>query len=262
VTFAVGAISITSAVTVTAPSAGATGVLTHTAAQIHNPYGYLDRVTISNHTVTVVGWTFDPDAPTHPIQVAVNVDHRRQLLATTTHNRPSVSRHFHRAITTPGYLQSFNVSYGRHLVCTFGMNVGPGTWTGIACQRIVVPYPNAVKAQNIAAMAKSFVGHVPYTTAGTNPRTGFDCSGLTMYVYGRQGISLVHSADAQYHHFRGISQSAARPGDLVFFLSGSYAYHVAVYEGGNMIVAAATYGEGVKYQQIWSSDVRFGTLLH
>ena len=238
----------------------------HTAAARHNPLGYLDTVQIAGRRVTLVGWTYDPDAPRTPIRMSAYLDGRRVLLARTAVTRPRVGRHYHRTIVKPGFRVSLGSSVGAHRLCVYGNNVAAGRNTRIACRTITVRAAVATSAAGknakIARLAKTFVGKVRFATAGTSPRTGFDCSGLTRYVYASQHISLAHSANAQYHRFRKISRSSARPGDLVFFLSGGSAYHVAVFEGGNKIVAAATYGEGVKYQSIWSSSVRFGTVLH
>lgn len=251
------------AATASAASASANGVLHHTSAStMHNPLGYVDRVVTTGPTVTVIGWTFDPDTPRSPIRVGVRLDGKPVVVQRTSHSRASVSRHYHRTITTPVFNLAFKASYGTHQLCVYGYNAGRGADTRIMCRTITLRDPYTSRGTKIAALARTFVGKVPFSTAGTSPRTGFDCSGLTRYVYGTQHISLVHSADAQYHQFRTISRNSARPGDLVFFMSGSHVYHVAVYEGENKIVAAATYGEGVKYQSIWTNDVRFGTVLH
>jgi peptidoglycan DL-endopeptidase CwlO len=122
--------------------------------------------------------------------------------------------------------------------------------------------------QLAAALAKQLVGD-PYAYGGTSP-AGFDCSGLTQYVYEHTGGGRLinRTAEDQFLQFRAISHSAARPGDLVFFHETSdiesYVYHVGVYEGGDDMVVATTYGEGVQLQSFtWGGDtVTFGTITH
>jgi len=119
-----------------------------------------------------------------------------------------------------------------------------------------------------AALAKRLVGD-PYLYGGTSP-AGFDCSGLTQFVYLHAGHGKVidRTAEEQFLQFKMISHAAARPGDLVFFHEtsdpSSYVYHVGVYEGGEDMVAATTYGEGVQLQSFaWAGDtVTFGTITH
>ena len=132
--------------------------------------------------------------------------------------------------------------------------------------------PAAASAQSLsfnqkaASYAKSFVGRVPYRYGGSSPGTGFDCSGLTSYVYRHFGKSIPRTADAQFRHFRRESESRAWGGDLVFFHensdSNSYVYHVGIYEGGNRIVAATNPAGGIRWEQIYSADVTFGTITH
>ena len=119
--------------------------------------------------------------------------------------------------------------------------------------------------QQIASYARTFPGHYRYTYGGRSPRTGFDCSGLVYYIYNHYGLGRPTDTNAQgqYRRFRRISRSAARPGDLVFFHDGSgYVFHDGIYEGKNMMVAAATPQDGIRYQRIWSNTVTFGTITH
>jgi cell wall-associated NlpC family hydrolase len=108
---------------------------------------------------------------------------------------------------------------------------------------------------------------VPYVYGGTSP-SGFDCSGLTQYVYGHLGKSIQRTAEDQFLQFRRISKARAWGGDLVFFHvssdPNSYVYHVGVYEGGDEMVAATTYGSTVQKQSFaWAGDtVTFGTITH
>ena len=127
---------------------------------------------------------------------------------------------------------------------------------------------SATYDQVAAALAKTLVGD-PYEYGGTSP-AGFDCSGLTQYVYKHTGGGkpIQRTAEDQFLEFRMISHRDAKPGDLVFFHvdsdPDSYVYHVGVYEGGDMMVAATTYGEGVQYQNFtWAGDtVTFGSITH
>jgi cell wall-associated NlpC family hydrolase len=106
------------------------------------------------------------------------------------------------------------------------------------------------------AIASRYLG-VPYLYGGSSPR-GFDCSGLTQYVYGQLGKSLPRTAQQQYNATTRISRSSARPGDLVFFFSGGGISHVGIYTGGNMMIAAPHTGDVVKKQTIYSANVAFG----
>jgi cell wall-associated NlpC family hydrolase len=120
--------------------------------------------------------------------------------------------------------------------------------------------------QEAATQAKGYEG-VRYRYGGTSP-AGFDCSGLTQYVYRHLGKRIQRTAEDQFLEFRPISKKRAWGGDLVFFHVDSnphsYVYHVGVYEGGNDMVAATTTGSDVKWQNFsWAGDtVTFGTLTH
>ena len=120
--------------------------------------------------------------------------------------------------------------------------------------------------QKAAGYVETFIHRAHYHYGGSSPSTGFDCSGLTQYVYHHLGKSIPRTAEAQYKHFRRISKARAWGGDLVFFHEtsspGSYVYHVGIYEGGNTMVSAASSSQGIIWQKIWSSDVTFGTITH
>ena len=99
----------------------------------------------------------------------------------------------------------------------------------------------------------------PYVYGADGPGS-FDCSGLVMYVMGKLGISLPHSAAAQYGSVRHIPSSQKRPGDLVFVFNGGGGSigHVAIYAGNGMWWEAAHPGTVVGEHAAWSSDVAYG----
>jgi cell wall-associated NlpC family hydrolase len=84
---------------------------------------------------------------------------------------------------------------------------------------------------------------VPYRWGGASPASGFDCSGLVRWAYGRVGISLPHSSYALYARGRYVRRSRMRPGDLVFF---SGLGHVGMYVGRGRMVHAPHSGSRVQ----------------
>jgi peptidoglycan DL-endopeptidase CwlO len=65
---------------------------------------------------------------------------------------------------------------------------------------------------------------------------------------------LPHKANAQQRYGKRIPRSQARPGDLIFFRSGSYAYHVAIYAGNGYMYDAPRPGKRVGKHKIWSRN--------
>ena len=91
----------------------------------------------------------------------------------------------------------------------------------------------------------------PYEWGAAGP-SRFDCSGLTMWSWGKAGVSLPHSSQAQYSSGPHVSRSDLQPGDLVFF--GSPIHHVGIYIGGGRMISAPHSGDVVKIQDAFRSD--------
>jgi cell wall-associated NlpC family hydrolase len=96
-----------------------------------------------------------------------------------------------------------------------------------------------------AKIALQYLG-VPYVWGGASP-SGFDCSGLVMYVYAQLGISLPHYTVSQWDVTEPISESQMQPGDLVFF---DDVQHVGIYIGSGEFVDAPHTGSVVRIDSL------------
>jgi cell wall-associated NlpC family hydrolase len=100
--------------------------------------------------------------------------------------------------------------------------------------------------ERAAAIARRMIG-VPYRWGGSSPASGFDCSGLVAFAYGRVGLHLPHSSYELFGLGRRVARRALRPGDLVFF---GGAGHVGVYLGAGRFVAATHSGDHVRVSRL------------
>lgn len=120
---------------------------------------------------------------------------------------------------------------------------------------------NSDKGDKIVEYAKQFLD-VPYVYGGATP-SGFDCSGFTMYVYKKFGISMGHGAQMQSKIGKAIKTDKTsasslkknlQPGDLVFFLdyeTMDEIGHCGIYIGnGNFIHASSGSGYCVKINSL------------
>jgi len=100
-----------------------------------------------------------------------------------------------------------------------------------------------------ARIAQSYLG-VPYIWSGASP-SGFDCSGLTMWVYAQLGISLPHFTGGQWVAGPHVPYDQLAPGDLVFF--EPTIGHVGIYIGGGSFIHAPHTGDVVKISSLSDS---------
>jgi cell wall-associated NlpC family hydrolase len=110
-----------------------------------------------------------------------------------------------------------------------------------------------IKALRIAASKKGS----PYQWGASGPRR-FDCSGLTLYSFKEAGRGLPRTAQQQYAMSTHIGATTRRPGDLVFFHTGSRVYHVGIYGGHGRIWHAPRPGKRVGLERIWTRSVWYG----
>lgn len=96
----------------------------------------------------------------------------------------------------------------------------------------------------IVAYARQFLGN-PYVFGGTSLTNGADCSGFTQAIFAHFGITTGRSSRDQAAKARQISMDAIQPGDLLFYASGDYINHVAIYIGGGQVIHASNETTGI-----------------
>jgi cell wall-associated NlpC family hydrolase len=103
------------------------------------------------------------------------------------------------------------------------------------------PTDGSIGAQAVS-IAMQYLG-VPYVWGGASPG-GFDCSGLTSYVYAQLGIGLSHYTGSQWNEGTRVPADQLLPGDLVFFHSDLH--HMGMYIGNGQMIHAPQTGDVVK----------------
>ena len=104
----------------------------------------------------------------------------------------------------------------------------------------------ARRQAKVVRFARHLLG-VPYVYGGSSPRSGFDCSGFTRFVYAHFGITLPHYSGAQFGRGKRVSRQALRPGDLLFFDGLG---HVGMYIGSGRFIHAPHSGTNVSIDSI------------
>jgi cell wall-associated NlpC family hydrolase len=122
----------------------------------------------------------------------------------------------------------------------------------LAQQPAILPPTNTLGGQAVA-LAYQFLG-VPYVWAGASPM-GFDCSGLTMYVYGQLGIKLGHYTGFQYYEGVRVARGQLQPGDLVFFHANGAGVpqHEGMYIGNGSFIHAPHTGDVVRISSLFET---------
>ncbi|MBJ6360502.1 lysozyme family protein [Paenibacillus sp. GCM10012307] len=91
---------------------------------------------------------------------------------------------------------------------------------------------------------RNYLG-VKYQLGARNPDRGYvDCSGLMEFVFAKFGINIRGTAQMQFDMTTPVAESAAQPGDLVFFYTGGdrTISHVGMYIGNDKFINANSKG--------------------
>jgi len=104
----------------------------------------------------------------------------------------------------------------------------------------------------VVTYARHLLG-VRYSYGGSSPRSGFDCSGFTRFVFAHFGVSLPHYSVAQFSRGHRVGRAALKPGDLVFFDGLG---HVGIYVGHGRFIHAPHTGTRVSVEPLrgWYSS--------
>ena len=102
---------------------------------------------------------------------------------------------------------------------------------------------------DLVQYAKTFIGN-PYVWGGTSLTNGADCSGFTLSIYKKYGVSLPHHAASQAKMGKAVTLAEAQPGDLVFYSKNGSINHVAIYIGGGQVVHASSPKTGIKISSV------------
>ena len=102
-----------------------------------------------------------------------------------------------------------------------------------------------------AALLALRVAGTPYRWGGESPESGFDCSGLIRWAYGRLGVDVPHNSYALWSTGKPVVSSRMRVGDVLVF---SGLGHVGLYVGNGHMVHSPYSGKAVEVVSLGSTN--------
>jgi hypothetical protein len=167
------------------------------------PIGRLESATVAGRAVTLTGWALDGDAPAQSLPVHLYVDGRYSGAAVADRTRSDIAAAHPGTGTTHGYTTALDVAAGRHSVCVFAINAGPGTMNPrLGCATVTVaaaawnPF-GSFDALTVVGGTTVVRGWVVDPDVWTSPAR------VHLYVDGRYGGSVLASglrADVGWVH--------------------------------------------------------------
>ncbi|WP_291184443.1 C40 family peptidase [Dokdonella sp.] len=115
--------------------------------------------------------------------------------------------------------------------------------------------PKAPKAGGLRSLLADFamtLRDIRYRRGGSEPSTGFDCSGFVRYVYKHAlGKELPQNSASQYQTGTQIARNEMKTGDLVFFrIKGKRISHVGIYLGEGRFIHAPSTGKRISVSEL------------
>jgi cell wall-associated NlpC family hydrolase len=151
------------------------------------------------------------------------------------------------------------MAYSKQLFCCLFLALTL-SGCGTVPQRSAAPSHESAPAASRPAGAGEALFHalatldIDYRYGGHSPASGFDCSGLVMYVYqAAYGIALPRQASEQSRAGRAVERTRLAPGDLVFYDTLNQPYsHVGIYIGDGRFIHAPKTGAAVRVESMSS----------
>jgi hypothetical protein len=233
----------------------------------HSPMGRLSSVSATATTLRALGWAADPDDRVASALLVLYVDGKSVATRKSFEPRPTAARDHHLG-HNPGFDISVPVSVGAHIACVWAVNIGYGSNSLLGCSAVDTRNPSGSGAVAEPALNKIVVKQARkhlgqrYVWGTEGPKT-FDCSGLVQYSYGKSGFVTPRVAADQFQAAYLIPASRAVPGDLVFYHdSEGLVFHVGIYTGPGMTIAAVDPAQGVAAQPIFAPTATYGSFTH
>jgi len=116
---------------------------------------------------------------------------------------------------------------------------------------VVASEHSNVSNSELTDYAQSLLG-VPYRYGGSEPDSGFDCSGFVGHVYEHvAGIKLPRNSNQISQHGRFVYRSELRSGDLVFFNTMRRKFsHVGIYLGNDTFIHSPSSGGSIRIDEM------------
>jgi len=112
----------------------------------------------------------------------------------------------------------------------------------------------AISTVGVVALRAALTKRGDWYVWGAAGPTTFDCSGLVVWAFAQEGISLPHYTGSLWNSGMHVSRADLEPGDLVFFFADLS--HVAIYIGNGLMIAAPSTGQQIQVQPVfWDSYV-------
>ena len=228
--------------------------------QAGSPFGSIDTATASVGSVTVTGWTIDPDTASS-VDVQVLVDGIATPATTANLSRPDVAGAYPDYGFAHGFTATANgLTGGSHAICLNILNVGAGSDTPIWCSTLVVPTgPPLGYLDSVSAIG----GVVSVSGWALDPDSANPIS-TQIFVDGQQRIAITSDGDRQDLQSLGLGTKRGFTGATS--VSGGYhsvcAIAINVGPGSNTSLGCRTVlvATGAPLGHVDSASVANGTL--